>query len=333
MKKVITKVLFFGVMAILACGFFQATDSYAEEGNSTPVGTSISLTPVSKILQISANSVYDNNFEVENGGDAAIRVEVYAAPYSYIYSEEEDSYHLGFSNENNYTQISRWISFKDSNGSYVKKAVFSIEPKSKIEVSYRISTPSSIPNGGQYAVIFAHTLSSSNNVSGIRTEASPGMIIYGRSIDGESQISAEVRDLEIKQSVTEGTTTRNNIYASAKVKNTGNVDFSAVGKLKVEAIPFGASYETPATGANGKLSVIPETELVLSDEWTETPSFGLYKVTWTVTAGEVTESIERVVFLFPPVAIIITIILLTILIVWIIIVVRKRKARRSGLAV
>lgn len=331
MRKTILKILLLGVVAGLAV--FSPVNSYAEENESAPTnaGTSISLTPVSKILQIASSSIYDSSFTVKNGGDNQIRIEVYAAPYSYVYSEEEDLYKLGFSNENNYTQIARWITFQDTSGNYVKTTTFTIEPQGSLEIKYRISTPSNIPNGGQYAVIFAHTLSDAASTSGIRTEASPGMVVYGRSSEGESIISADVTNLKIDRGITENGATRNNFYASAKVKNTGNVDFSATGVLKVEPIFGGGGYETPANVS--RLSIIPEAELVISDEWTETPSFGLYKITWTVTAGETTESIERVVFLISPAIAIIAIIFLTIIIVWIIISVRKRKERRSRLAV
>ena len=333
MKKIISKILLLGVATVASIGLFSQANTYADEEGNVPenIGTSISLTPVSKILQIASNSVYDGSFALKNSGETQIRFEVYAAPYSYVYSEDEDLYKLGFSNENNYTQIARWITFLDTAGNYVKTTTFTIEPQSTLEVKYRISTPASIPNGGQYAVIFAHTLSDPSSQSGIRTEASPGMVVYGRSTEGEAIISADITDLEINRGVTENGTTRDNFYASAKVKNTGNVDFSASGVLKVEPILGGASYETPAV--RSRLSVIPEAELVISDEWQEMPSFGLYKITWTVTVGDNVESIEKVVFLISPAVIIITIILLTIIIVWIIIGVRKRKERRSRLAV
>ncbi len=333
MKKIFSGILLFGVVMITSLGLFYPVDSYADEEESTTTssGTSISLTPVSKILQIASNSVYSDSFTVTNGGDSTIRIEVYATPYSYVYSEEEDLYKLGFSNENNYTQISRWITFLDTKGDYVKNTVFTIEPQNSLKIDYRISTPNNIPSGGQYAVIFAHTLSNATSSSGIRTEASPGMVIYGRSTEGESIVSAQISDLEIRQNVTENGTTRNNFYASAKIKNTGNVDFSAKAVLKVDPIIGGGSYETPANA--GRLSVIPETELILSDEWTDTPGFGFYKVTWTVTVGDSVETIEKVIFLISPVAIIITIIFLTIIVIWIIISSRKRKERRSRLAV
>ena len=349
MRKIVSKVLILGVVCLMGFGWChlenvtavdtEASDSAtadAEAADAAAVGTSISLSPTSKILQIASSSVYDNSFYVSNDGSADIKIEVYAAPYSYVYSDEEDLYKLGFNNENNFTQISRWITFKDTSGSYTKKAFFTIKPGERLEINYRISTPANIPEGGQYAVIFAHTLSDATNTSGIRTEASPGLVVYGRSTEGEVNTSVEISSLEIKKSVTTNAAgdehvVRNNFYASAKIKNTGNVDFSAVGVLKVEPIIGGGTYETPNN--KGKISVIPEAELILSDEWEETPSSGIYKVTWTVMAGDKTETIERVIFLIPAWIIILSIIFLTILFIWIIIKLRKRKERRSRLAV
>ena len=336
MKKISSKLLLFGAILIVGLGVFGNIDSYAEEEDSDGAedvfsGTSISLTPVSKILQISSDSVYNDVFTVKNDGNDEIKIEVYAAPYSYVYSDEEDLYKLGFSNENNFTQISRWITFEDVDGKYVEKAYYTVKAEESLDVKYQITTPSNIPSGGQYAVIFAHTLSNATSASGVRTEASPGIVIYGRSTEGEVDTSAEISNLKISKNVSEDGTTRNNIYATAKIKNVGNVDFNATGVMKVEPIIGGGEYETPNT--KGRLSIIPESELVSSDEWEETPSFGIYKVTWTVMVGDQTESTTRVIFLFSPIAVVISIILLTIVIIWIIIRVRKRKERHSRLAV
>ncbi|MBR0467680.1 hypothetical protein IJJ53_02095 [Candidatus Saccharibacteria bacterium] len=350
MKGILTKfttVALVGFAILYGVAFSLTNLTYAEEeaeeeaGQET-VGTSISITPVSKVLQLSASSTYDDVLSVTNDGNEQIRFEVYAAPYSYVYSEESDSYALGFSKENNYTQIARWIKIKDKHDNYVEKPTFTAEPGETVDVEYRVTTPDSIPGGGQYAVLFAHTLSNSSDASGIKTEASPGMVIYGRS-DGEAIVASEFSDVKISQTITKeidaeenGQTikkeaTLNHINAFAKVKNTGNIDFNARGVLKVEGILGGAYYETPENQA--RISVIPDSELILSDEWEDTPSFGLYKATWTVTAGDNTETTEMVICLIPPFVIIISIILLTIIIVWIIIMVRKRKERRSRLAV
>ncbi|MBO7718213.1 hypothetical protein J6S37_01815 [Candidatus Saccharibacteria bacterium] len=328
MKKIIARISALSLAVIFGLVFVTLGNAYAdEEGAST--GTSISLTPVSKILQISSNSTYDSNFEVKNDGGSPIRVEVYAAPYSYVYSDEEDTYKLGFNNENNFTQISRWITFRNNDGDYVDKTVFSIDAHNALTVNYRISTPNNIPAGGQYAVIFAHTLSEASSAGGIRTEASPGLIVYGRSTEGETVTSAEISNMKIEQSVTENGATRNNFYASAKVKNNGNVDFTATGKLTVQSIIGGGDFEI----ADSRISIIPEAELLIANELKDTPSFGIYNVTWTVEAGETSETISKTIFLIPVWLVILTILLLTILTIWIIMVLRKRKERRSRLAI
>lgn len=330
MKKLISKIITLSFVIILSLGFLMV-NTFAE-GEETP-GTSIRLMPVSKILQLASSSTYDESFEVFNDGAEKIQVETYAAPYSYVYSNEEDLYKLGFNNENNFTQISRWISFKNSADEFVEKAVFDIEANSSVRIDFRVSTPANIPAGGQYAVIFAHALNGVTSSAGIRTEASPGIVVYGRSTEGEVLMTSEIRDLSIKRSITEGNTIRNNISASAKIKNTGNVDFTATGKLKVSPILGFGSYGAEDDQPTSRISIIPESELVLSDEWTETPGFGVFKVSWMVTAGDSTESVEKIVFLIPVWFIILIISLLTILIIWIIIRVRKRKERRSRLAV
>ena len=334
MKKIIYKVLSLALVLGLGVGFLLACPVRAEgeEENSNDLGTSISISPVSKVFELSSNSTYDGTLEVKNDGKKDMDIEVYAAPYSYVYSEDEDVYKLGFSKENNFTQITRWITFKDVGGSWVKKANYTIEPGKTLEVNYKVSTPDNIPAGGQYAVIFAHTLSGASTSNGIKTEASPGMIVYGRSTEGEAIETAEISDMIVGRRVNEESK-KENFYASAKVKNTGNVDFNAVGTLKVDAIIGGGSYETGDTGNNARISVIPDSELVVSDEWEDSPSFGIYKVTWTVVAGGETQVVEKIVFINPVPFIIITILLLTIITIWIIMVVRKRKERKSRLAV
>lgn len=333
-------VLVVGLLALFGVGMFATANVNADEENeatrtnATDVtsGTSISLMPVSKVLQLSSSSTYDDKITVSNDGVDDIKIEVYSAPYSYVFSENEGIYKLGFNNENNYTQLTRWITFDKGNGEWTKKAEYAVPAHGSLEVSYRITTPESIPAGGQYAVIFAHTLTGVVSANGIKTEASPGMVIYGRSTEGETNISASISDLKTGYGIEDADgTKRNNFFGSAKVKNDGNVDFSATGKLKIEGIIGGGSYETPADA--GRISVIPETELTVSDEWKESPGFGLFKVTWTVTAGDSTETTETLIFVNPLPAIIIVILLLTIIIVWVTIVVRKRKERQSRLAV
>lgn len=332
MRSLIQKISV-AVLATLMCATFVTTNNvFSEEGENSEqqtIGTSISISPVSKILQLSANSVYEDTFTVSNNGSSDMRFETYAAPYAYTYSEADDSYQLGFSRENTYTQITRWITFRQTDGTYAEKATFVAAPGASVEVAYKISTPESIPAGGQYAVLFAHTLTADTNVSGIKTEASPGLVVYGRA-EGETKASSEIRDMKIDTTMMVENQEKQIINASAKVKNTGNVDFMASGRLKVTGIFGQVYYETQGVSAKSRVSIIPEAELPVTDSWDETPFFGLFNVEWTVTgSGGTTETITRFVAIIPPVVIIVTILLLTIVIIWIIIVLRKRKVRRS----
>jgi hypothetical protein len=153
--------------------------------------------PVSKVLQISPSSEYQDIMTVNNDGDQEIEIEVFAAPYAYVFSEDEQMYKLGFNVETNFTQITRWITFMKNDGSWDKKAVFKIPANDKIEIKYKISTPGSIPAGGQYAVLFAHTLTGVVSASGIKTEASPGMVLFARSTEGEIKTSAQISNMEV----------------------------------------------------------------------------------------------------------------------------------------
>ena len=338
-------VLLFSISTSLLVNLAHAEEGQNIEDETRKLidGTSISISPVSRILQLDPNSNYDSTIKVINDSAEPATFEVYAAPYFYVRSEDGSTYSLDFSTENSYTQISHWISIKDADGNYTKRPVFSAAPGGSVEISYRISTPESLPAGGQYAVIFAHTLSGTVSADGLRTEASPGMVIYGRANNGESIVASEINDVVINRTITKNinikednqdiqkSTVFSHINASAKVKNNGNIDFNARGILRVEGIFGAVHYETPENKAI--ISIIPEAELAISDEWEDTPSFGIYKVTWTVIAGSETKTEEMMIFLFSPLAIIITIILLTIIIIGIIILIRKRKIRRSRLAV
>ena len=331
MKKIFQKTLVLALGLVFCACFtgpvFAEDNAESEAEELVKAATSISISPVNKVLQLEANAVYEDSFKVTNNGAGEMEFEVYASPYSYTYSESDDEYKLGFSSENNYTQITRWITFRDKDGKYVENPHFKASPGESVEISYRISTPASIPAGGQYAVLFAHTLSNTVTSSGIKTEASPGLVVYGRA-SGETILKSTISAMNLSQTMTVENETKNLINASAKVKNEGNVDFMASGKLKVEGIFGQTHYETPSD--RGRVSIIPDAELTVSDKWEETPYFGFFKATWTVSAaGSEPQTVTQTIMILPAPIIVAVILVLTAIVVWIIIMVRKRKERKS----
>lgn len=327
MRLIALAIVVFGTTVVLPSGIIAAEEN-TEQQELMAAATSISISPVNKILQLEPEKVYEDSFNVSNNGTADMEFEVYSAPYAYSYSEEEKTYKLGFNSENTFTQIARWVNFKDTSGNWVEKAKYTAAPGQAVKVEYKITTPSSIPAGGQYAVLFAHTLSSTTTSSGIKTEASPGLVVYGRS-NGETTLSGEISGLEVNQVTEIGGEKKNVISGKAKVKNNGNVDFMASGHLKVTGIFGNTYYETPSTSTSSRVSIIPETELDVSDVWEDTPYFGLFNVEWTVDAAGGTETITKQVLILPVPIIVLMILLLTIIIIWIIVIVRKRRERRA----
>ena len=342
MRRFAAKLIIVGIVAIMGVlsvhsGAYAEGEEGKTEADKSNVTTSLTISPVSKTWSIKPNNVYDGKLTVTNDGSEEMKVSVYASPYFYSYSEQEDTYKLGFNVENSYTQIARWITIKDSNGNYVANPTFTIPSKGEgesvktFDIEYRITTPASIPDGGQYAALFVQTLTGRTNQNGIHTETSAGMIIIGHSAEGETVVKSEINNMSVgfgERAI--GTTAKNVIYGNAKIKNTGNTDFYAKGVLKVEPIIGFSSYETEDAVT---VSVIPDAELPIEEKWTETPGFGIYKVTWTITAGEANETVEQVIFIVSPIFIIISIIVLTIVVISIIIGVRRSKERKSRLAV
>lgn len=342
------------LMASLGWAGLAWAEEAADTSNEDDDRISITISPVAQSFQLHSNSTYEGTLNVTNAGSQPFEFEVFSAPYSLTASEENDDYSPNYNSENNYTQIARWITIRDQTGNFVPSLksdtenaahpTFLAEPGQTIEVLFRVTTPENIPAGGQYAAIFAQTLPKESQESGINALASLGMKVFGRSEEGEAIQSAEINEFALKRTIEKEveataddgssslkTTTLDHINGFARVKNTGNLDFSARGVLKVTNIFGEVYYETPEN--RGIVTIIPESELVVSDEWEETPSFGLYKATWTVTAGDESKMMEMLIFLMPPSAIIITIIVLTIVIIWIIMMVRKRRERRSRFAI
>lgn len=308
---------------VVASSFALVPAAVFAEG--TQDKTNISISPASRAVVLESSKVYEDTLSVTNNGDDDMKFEVHASPYSYTRVDENSAFQLGFEKETAYTQITRWITFQNTDGAFVENAQYVATPHSTVDVVYRITAPESVPTGGQYAVIFAHVLSPESENGGIRTEASPGMIIYGRSV-GKTLSSAVIKDLSVKQSVTVDGATKGLINGSALVANTGNIDFVASGALEVTGLFGDSCYKTGSD--RGLKSIIPETELAVSDTWDDTPYFGIFNVTWTVTAAGETSTITSVIFIIPPFVIVITILLLTILTICVIMVIRKRKERQ-----
>ena len=79
--------------------------------------------------------------------------------------------------------------------------------------------------------------------------------------------------------------------------------------------------------------VLPETTRDIETVWEDTPAFGIYRITSSISALDQTKSATKIVLIIPIFMIIILLMLLTITIAWFIILYRKRQAQKSKLII
>ncbi|MBQ2638538.1 hypothetical protein IJF91_00530 [Candidatus Saccharibacteria bacterium] len=287
----------------------------------------LQISPVANRVTLNPGDELTYTMEVDNIGSKAFKFRVYAAPYSIA----NEAYEVNFSTETNRTQLSRWVTFnqnadakKDSEKEWKTEVTFNLEPDQRQQVEYKISVPADIPDGGQYATIFAESVPDSEATStGVRTISRVGLILYG-STTGETIEKATISGFNMKSFMTNG-----KITAEADIANEGNTDFTASIAMKIDKLIGGTVAEI-----NNPYPVIPDSPTRHATlEWEDTPIFGIFSVHTTVTALDKTYEETKVVLILPIFIIIIMLILLTIIIAWLIILIRKRRAQKSRLIV
>lgn len=317
MKKILTAMAFAVVVAAFSTGPVFASE--CKEG----VG-GISLSPASEDFNFSGGDIHEGTLKIKNmSANSAASLKVYAAPYSINENSNKD-----FTTDKPRTQISRWIEFEGPDG-YAPEAVFEMEACSEREVKYRVVVPESIPDGGQYAVIFVENAGGENN-SGIKTVSRAGMLVYGRAQGGETIETGEILNTKI-ETVGDATDSDGNpvkktvIRVGAEVKNTGNVDIATTGDFKVENL-FGAElYHHTAYD-----SILPDATMNVSDTWDNTPMIGLFRVTYSMSIpGAEDVVISQLVFVCPLPVLIVILLFVIVMIVGLVSIIKKRRIRKA----
>lgn len=319
MFKKITKAL--AVLLALAATFVAPVASVYAEGEDTSNSAQLQVAPVSSRVKLIPGSNNEYSVVVSNVGEKEFRFSTIVSPYTVI----DENYNLSFTDETLRTQLTHWIKFINPDGSLTDKYVASIAPGEETAVNYRVSVPDSVPNGGQYAVILVQTeTDESVEGAGVQAVSRVGVVIYGRT-DGETVEKAELISYDIPSFMTEG-----KIHATSVVKNNGNVDFESKYSFSVKSI-IGKELFSVADKTN---LILPDTQRKEEFTWEETPTIGIFQVSYKVEAnGEVLKEDTVFVMILPVYLIVIMILLLTIIIIWIIMLIRKRKERKSRLLV
>lgn len=327
MKKFIVSALVLAGLVLGVVTLPVGTAWAEEEQNSSP--NSLQMSPSGVRLTLVAGETLEGHaancpkteegcaIKVTNTGTEGFRFRVYITPY--VVSGEENELTFDEEKATAYTQISRWITVQNANGEFVKEAEFALQPGESRVIPYRVSIPTDIPGGSQYAVIWAQIMSDSEFKGGIETVGRAGAVITGRS-SGDSHEAAEITDIDFTRFAFSGP-----MRSGATVKNVGNTDFVVKYSYTARTL-FGK--EMYASGEK-TLAAYPGTEYHLGLDWEETPFMGIFQAEFKISAAGETKTEKHIVVIMPVFVLILLILLLTIIVVWIIIIIRKRKERKA----
>jgi hypothetical protein len=270
----------------------------------SPTGRSISLKP---------GDTYDGEFTVSNIGSEPFDFHVYASPFSVV----GESYEHDYLSEKNYNQIARWVTFDTTD--------YSLAVGASQTIPYHISVPADVLGGSQHAILFAESKASDASSSdpsatggGVKAISRVGTRLSA-SIAGETSQGVQITEYSFPSLYVafDGP----NISATSKIKNTGTTDLDA--QYQYEIKPFFG--DTPLFGDVETVLIYPDSEFRHAFNWTETPLLGLFSVTYSVTARDISMSESRVILVIPAWLVIIFILLLTSLVILIILKVKKRR--------
>lgn len=215
--------------------------------------------------------------------------------------------------DSSFTQLSRWVSFPNG-------TVYSLEPENSLEVSFTVTTPDSLPDGGQYAELlieFSPDTSEPSATEGLSVISSISIPLYGVVSGGETVRRSELRSLSLSPFLS-----TSELVASSTLVNSGNIDFSVSNTFSVSSLFGSKLYETSSF-----VNVLPGSEKSIFFEWQDTPPFGLYRLDYSIEAAGLNTSLSRVVLVASPLYIAIFCFLFTLAVVLRLLLHRSSKTR------
>ena len=172
MKKFLLTLLA-SLSLLTAAGTLFALPTFAE-GEDTAKTTWLQISPTAVSLTLEAGQDINPGddacpneidagcaVEVTNSGTQPFTFRVYASPY--VVTGED--YSLSFSEDasTSYTQIYRWISFQDLDGSYVSAIQRQINPGETVTIPWKVDVPEDLPGGSLCIFRHIHTRAASGN--------------------------------------------------------------------------------------------------------------------------------------------------------------------------
>lgn len=282
----------------------------------------LKVTPMSVNFDLKNSETQDGSLTITNDSNSSMEYKVYTEPY-YV----DENYNPVFTVENNYTQLSHWVSFEDDGGNFTETYDGKLEAGASRELKYKILMPENAEQYSQYAVVFVESKEThADQVAGVAINSRIGIVFSGQNqiIKLTSNNNPEVEKVGISGEIGEVNFNKfmlgGNVRVGADVKNSETVAMNAIEKITIKN-PFGVELYN----VEKIVEVMPETTRNVAVEWETTPLMGILNVDYTIIAGDNEVLGSQTVLKIPAAFIILIAIVLTIGIVSSVRILRNRK--------
>ena len=265
------------------------TPDQTEEESKQPA-TWLQISPVANYLNITPGGHYEGYVDVINNGTEIMEYVVYAKPYRV----SGITYDPIFEGETSQTMLASWVSIATPSGSLASMET--------ARILYTVDVPQDIPDGGQYGVVFVET-------GGAPDEAAPASIVTKHrlghllfaEIDGKTRLEGQVLEQSWPWFWWRGPITANSL-----IENTGNSHFVANYQLSQRSFFSGPGAERVIPESVKQYTVLPATQREVNLRWEdEAPNLGLFWLTQELSFLDTTVEKTQLVFIWPPIALVI----------------------------
>lgn len=272
--------------------------------------------PMNQNISLNPGETYEGSITVINPSYATEDFSYIAEVTPYGVSGEE--YMADLLSESDRTAISKWIKIEEPTGT--------IHPNESKEIKFKITVPTNVPAGGQYATIAV----SSNNDAASQEGVSVQNVFEIASIIYAEVAGETVHDGEILENNIPSFVFTNPVKLTAMITNNGNVHENATITISATDV-FTGRVILPTEEINGRFSeiIMPETTRFIEREMSDLPALGVVKVTQTINYNGQTSTEEHNVIICPIWFIALILAVLIAIIITVICLVKKHRHHSS----
>ena len=283
--------------------------------NAEGVGATIGVSPMRESVVLNPGDTYKGSFTVNNPGYSETKINYYTEIKPFYVNEEYVPIYI---NEDGNSNITEWIKITSGEKG-------SLEPNAMATVEFQIDVPDDAPAGGQYAAIIVSMDLEKEEGGGGNVGVSEGVgvsHIILAEITGNSITAGDILDIGVNSFLFGGS-----ITAYSTVENTGNIHGLATYTMKVYPLFSDQPVYTNEENIEDHY-VLPGRKFYNESYWENTPSIGIFNVSYTVEFQGIKSEVTRMVVVCPWWALLIIFFGIVLLTLRIITLVKVQKSRK-----